>query len=176
MIKVNPIEAAVAPMKADAIERAEKDARELVKTVRKELADAGHDRQKCAPYPSSMEAGYFHKLGRYELFSKLTKSREDVRGFGEANLCDVDSNMVRKFVKDARSRAAEQYDLFVQKLVGKIGAVKTATIEGNHVWSESFLTVKKPNGEVQVWKTQQIVNVSKYGLLFNQWPSRKVKQ
>jgi hypothetical protein len=50
-----------------------------------------------------------------------------------------------------------------------------ASITGTHIWGHSVLTVTLPNGTVERWKTQQIVNQSKLGLLFNQWPSRKMK-
>lgn len=49
----NPIEAAVAPLKADAIIRAEQEARKRIELVRTELEAAGNDLQICAPYPRS---------------------------------------------------------------------------------------------------------------------------
>lgn len=122
---MNPIEAAVMPLKQEAIERAAVAARDTIERVRKDYAD-------------------------------------------------IDSEKCKKFVEEARKNAAEQYDLFVEKLNQKIGVAITARLEGNHVWSYSFLYVTTPTGD-QCWKTQQIINQSKYGKLFNQFPSRKVK-
>lgn len=169
------IEAAVAPMKADAIAWAEQDARKTVVWVRKELAAAGQDVHICARYPNSNEGDYFGKLYRYKLFSRLTDWRKGYNGADKVCLADVSPIKVTLFVKHAKENAAAQYDLFVEKLVGKIGPVLSAGIEGNHVWGYSFLTVVKFDGSSEVWKTQQIVNYSKLGLAFNQWPSRKVK-
>lgn len=61
------------------------------------------------------------------------------------------------------------------KLIGKIGPVTSATIKGNHVWGHSVLTITNPDAVVEHWKTRQIVNVSKLGKLFNQWPTRKTE-
>ena len=43
------------------------------------------------------------------------------------------------------------------------------------MWGYSVLTVTKEDGSVERWKTQQIMNISVLGLLFAQWPSRKMK-
>lgn len=83
--------------------------------------------------------------------------------------------LVEKFIQAAKADAAAQYEAFVAKLQQKIGEVKNATLKGNHVWSYSILTVEKPDGTVEHWKTQMIINVSKLGKMFNQFPTRKVK-
>ena len=43
------------------------------------------------------------------------------------------------------------------------------------MWSYSFLYVTTPSNGDQCWKTQQIINQSKLGKLFNQFPTRKIK-
>jgi hypothetical protein len=68
-----------------------------------------------------------------------------------------------------------QYTAFIQKLEGKVGAHTAAALDGSHVWGFSILTVTKADGTVEKWKTEQIINVSVLGKVFNQWPSRKVK-
>jgi hypothetical protein len=83
---------------------------------------------------------------------------------------------VRRFIKQRMEWAAADYDAFVIKLVKKIGEVKKAELHGNHVWGYSTLIVTIPDGEVQAWKTQQIVNHSKLGKPFNQWPTRRMKK
>jgi hypothetical protein len=83
--------------------------------------------------------------------------------------------MVERFITRAKEDAAAQYDSYVQKLIGKIGEVTAASLDGDHVWGFSYLTVTLPNGKKEVWKTQMIVNISKLGKLFNQFPTRKMK-
>ena len=176
---MNVIEAVVMPLKTDAMNRAEQYARAIVADVRKELAAAGNDMNICAPYPSSLNYGsraeYAAKLSKYKLFCSLCQSRQGSRRMNEPDLCDVNSNYVAKFVKEAREDAAFQYEAFVAKLNRKIGAAVHATLVGNHIWAESFLTVELPNGEKQIWKTKHILNRSKLGKVFNQFPSRIVK-
>ncbi len=173
----NPIAAAVLPLRDEAMTRAEQYAREIVASVREQLKAAGNDLNVAAPYPHSRMSRneYMAKMHKYQLFSTLTKWREGSHRHHEPCFVDVDSNYVARFVKEAREDAAAQYDLFIMKLIAKIGDVETASLNGNHVWSYSFLTVSKARSVIEIWKTQQIMNVSKLGKVFAQWPTRKVK-
>ena len=83
-------------------------------------------------------------------------------------------NRVKKFIEQSIKDAEAQYDAFVIKLTEKIGVVNAAVLDGNHVWSESVLTVTLPTSEEQKWHTKQIINFSKLGKLFFQWPSRRL--
>lgn len=179
-IDIEPIEAAVAPLKSEAIDRAEKDARETVEKCRQELEAAGGNLSQVAPYPNYQKLGYgtmAYALAdyRYRLFSAITKWRKASYSSREDHYGDINPAMVEKFVARRKAEAGEQYDAFVAKLISKIGNAKTAEIAGTHVWGFSILTVTKLDGTVERWKTQQIVNVSKLGKYFNQWPTRKVK-
>lgn len=174
----NPVVRVVQPLIEDAKKRAREEAQKIVEKVTKELAEAGNDVQKCAPYPSSWNASrdaYAAGLRKYKMFSALTKWRESSYSPREPHWADVDAERVAKYIKDAEEAAALQYNQFIAKLVRKVGIVKKAKLEGNHIWGYSFLTVTTEAGEQVIWKTCQIVNVSKLGLLFNQWPTRKVK-
>lgn len=173
-----PIELAVAPLKDAAVERAEKDTLALIEKCRQQLAEGGYDLQVVAPYPSSSNGGtlgYYMALARYQTFSAITKWRKSSYSMAEPHYGDIDPGRCAKFIDRRKREAAEQYDDFVAKLIGKIGHVKSADLDGNHVWADSILTVTKLDGSVERWKTQQIVNVSKLGKHFNQWPTRKVK-
>jgi len=173
----NPIEAAVLPLKAAAVERAADHARKTINHVTAELAACGNDLHVAAPYPSGNmgKHEYMVKVARYRLFENLTTWREHQSvGMNTPCYADIDPEKCGKFIEAARKDAAEQYDLFVAKLNQKIGVATTARLEGNHVWSCSFLYVTTPFGN-QCWKTQQIINQSKYGKLFSQFPTRKVK-
>lgn len=179
-IEIEPIEAAVAPLKDQAIERAEKEALETIEQCREELAAADGNLSKVAPYPSGREYGYgwkyYSALYKYQLFSAITKWRETSYSSRDDIYADINPDMCAKFVERRKREAGEQYDEFVAKLIGKIGHVVQASLEGSHVWAHSILSVVKVDGTIEKWKTQQIVNVSKLGKHFNQWPTRKMKR
>ena len=114
-------------------------------------------------------------LSKYKFFNNITEWRENqiVRPNSPCYAGVIDTK-VEEYVADARKDAAAQYDSFIAKLNAKIGPATVARLEGNHVWSYSFLFVETASGS-QCWKTQMIINRSKLGKLFNQFPSRKVK-
>lgn len=45
--------------------------------------------------------------------------------------------------------------------------------EAGSPWIDSTITIKTNDNEVNVWHTKMIINQSKYGKLFNQFPTRK---
>lgn len=171
----SPIAEAVLPLKAQAVERAERYARKIVKQVRTELSAAGNDLRVVAPYPNSSGMDYFAGLAKYRLFSSLCRWRKSGISPSEPCLADVDTNYVAKFVKQAKEDAAAQYELFVAKLEKKIGVVTTAQLDGNHVWAYSYLFVTPVGRGRECWKTQTIINMSKLGKVFNQYPTRRLK-
>jgi len=176
---MNPIEKAVLPLRQEAIKRTEQYAINIAKNVEKELSYSNFDMKKSAPYPQSYGMNrieYMSALRKYKLFSSLVRSVKPVYRMNEPHYVEMDSVRVKRFIEQAKSDASRQYDSFVRKLVSKIGETIDARLEGNHVWSYSLLTVVKPNGSMEVWKTQMIVNISKLGLVFNQWPTRKLKK
>jgi hypothetical protein len=183
---VSPIEAAVAPLKAEAMDRAEKFGREQVAKVYALLAAADWKVNAVAPYPNSIRMGrkeYMMAKGRRNFIDSLTTTRDeggkDINGIfirydQSEYTVRACSEAVERVVQNARKNAAAQYDAFVGKLVMKVGAHDSATLTGSHVWGFSTLTVAR--GPVtERWKTQMILNVSKLGKLFNQFPTRKVK-
>lgn len=174
----NPIKTAVEPLKIDAITRAEQNERAYVETVRAGLAAAGNDIDVFAPRPEnnmSREVYMLKQRRRGEIMG-LCNTVSSPRNFHgkEPYIVKMCAEKIEKHITETKRRTALQYDAFVEKLVKKIGDTTEAIISGNHVWGYSFLTVTLPGSEVQKWKTQQIVNRSVLGLLFNQWPSRKV--
>ena len=175
---MNAIETVVMPVKVAAIERAAAEAQKVIDLVAAELTAAGNDRQVAAPYPSAMKLSrnaYLKAHAKMSLFLHLTKSREtNSNRPGSPSFADMSTTLCAKFITEAKENAAVQYDAFVAKLNSKIGAVTAAELTGNHVWGYSFLTVTKTTG-TEIWKTQMIINVSKLGKLFNQFPTRKVK-
>lgn len=176
----HPVAVAVEPLRADAVARAEKFARDYVARLEKLLQAHGMDREKAAPYPngSAMARDEYMQLRvRYENVRKVTRSTlEFSRRHGAPDPCEMDPFGIDKFVKDVKEDAEYEYTAFICKLVGKIGACVSAELTGSHVWGFSLLHIRYGVGApVETWKTQQIVNISKLGKVFNQWPSRKVK-
>lgn len=181
---MNPIETAVAPLKSEAIQRAEDFAKGIVAKVEKELHAAGWDQDLVAPHPTTKTHGWgkeFHAaLAKRNLVNALTSFDMKKQPSGSRRMTDphfvvMSVDKVAAFIDQARRNAAFQYDAFVAKLVHKIGDVKDAKLTGNHVWSYSVLTATFEDGRTENWKTQTIINVSKLGTVFNQWPTRKVK-
>lgn len=178
---MNPIEEVVMPLKVQAEKRAEQFARKIVEDVRIELEAAGNDREKVAPYPkcygpNALCGDDYHDAKRkYNLYAMFTRGRACGRRPSDPDFADIVPELVESFVKMAVLNAAAQYDAFVAKLVKKVGPVETAKLDGDHVWGFSILTVSKVDGTIEHWKTQMIINVSKLGLMFNQWPTRQVK-
>jgi hypothetical protein len=161
---MNAIEQAVSHLKAAAQDRAEQYARKVVADVLADLAVKG-GLNEAAPVPRAWQAPtatvaeYKAAQRKRDLYKRMLTEA------GQAH-----------FITDARENAAAQYDAFVAKLNSKIGPVTSASLQGDHVWGYSNLTVVTASGETQVWRTQQILNVSKLGTVFNQYPTRRVSK
>ena len=177
----NPIEAAVAPLKKDAIDRAAQEALKLVSRVTDELKEHNFDAHSYNPLNRSISLcrlSYARYKQQEAILRSMTEQDKDRPYSGRPNdpyYVVMSGPRIDAFIESCKLEAAMQYDAFVAKLCAKIGAVEKAEISGNHVWSRSVLTVTKADASVERWATQQIVNVSKLGKLFNQWPTRKTK-
>lgn len=173
---MNLIESAVSHLRDSAIDRAAKESQIVIDRVLNDLSENNWDAQICAPFPSSRDSDFVRGKSKYELYRMLTSRQDDMsRRPHSPDIRKVNQKLQDQFIENAKRDAGIQYDAFVAKLVAKVGEVTEATLDGEHVWGYSILTVKKPDGEVQRWKTQMIINVSKLNKLFNQWPTRKVK-
>lgn len=82
----------------------------------------------------------------------------------------------------AEKYAAELLTGYAAKLTKKVAdfaeGVEVVSCEykgGGDPWGHSFINVKLANGNAFTLKTQIILNVSKLGTLFNQFPTRLVK-
>jgi hypothetical protein len=173
---MNPIEAAIGPLKSQAMERAEKDAKALIERVLTDLEKNGWNLDLAAPRPNSRMSRieYKTKASINNLYALITASDWVTRRMNEPDMRKRSEKNEVKFVQNAVELAAAQYDAFVRKLVSKIGPCDNAILTGSHVWGYSILTVNK-GLLTERWQTQQIVNQSKLGTIFNQWPSRKLR-
>lgn len=178
---ISPIEIAVMPLKNDAVERARQAAEADITRVREALEKHGGDINAAAPYPSRNARGVDYQVAkmRYNLFHGVTERDPAHRPNyqpSQPSYVLMSEEKAKRYVEQRMIWAGEDYDAFVRKLVTKIGEVEDAKLVGNHVWSYSTLVVTTKAGEQQAWKTQQIVNYSKLGKPFNQWPTRRLKQ
>lgn len=181
LASAEPVGAALHGRKVDAVASAERFARDKIEKTLAELEKAGWDLNALAPYPDPRKHGretYLKMRDRRNYFAMLTEQDPEHRNFrttGPDIRVRSDRNEQR-FVDTAKEGAAFQYDKFICKMVGKIGeGAVTASLEGNHVWGNSVLTVTMQDGTTQRWHTQQIWNVSCLGKEFPQWPSRLQK-
>lgn len=173
----NPIAAAVAPLKQGAQDYAEQCARRQCDRMLATLEEAGWDMQIAYPFPNGRMGRAEYTLAKEDhyLCSRITKSTLDFsRRHGAPDPRTINPEGLEQYVAEVRKEAALSFEAYVEKLVEKVGPVDAASVCGNALWNFSVLTVQK-NGTTEQWKTQQIVNVSKLGRLFNQWPTRKMK-
>jgi hypothetical protein len=182
LAQVEPVGRALMPQKVEAVKAAREDAQRVIERVLKDLEEKGWDLNAAAPYPDSLRTGrdeYKRMSSKRNLYSSLTEHAGSGYNYNYnrngPELVKRSEEGVARFVSNTEQDAAIQYDMFICKMVGKVGDVVQATIEGDHVWSHSILTVTNLDRTETKWKTQQIVNYSVYGTPYLQWPSRVVK-
>ena len=179
----NPIETAVAPFKSEAIAYGEQEAAKSVERILALLAEHDFDANAANPRPhySNGTRDEFKRYGirstKIQSVSIFDKDRNPlISRYNGPSFVKADQNKIDLFIKQVGEAYGVSYEKFVEKLIHKIGAgVESASLEGNHVWGHSILTVTKADGSVERWKTQTILNFSVHGTPFNQWPTRKVK-
>lgn len=177
-----PVGAALNPRKADAIECAAQEAQKRINRIYADLMAHDWDIRACAPYPDSLRVSrekYLSMRDKHNLYSALTqsdKSRAPAIRRNDPDYRTGSPSGAERYINNAKQDAAFQYDAFICKMVLKIGeGAHAASIEGNHIWGNSILTVEMLDGTDQIWHTQQIWNTSSLGKVFPQWPSRLQK-
>ena len=174
------ISAQLEPYKAECIERAAQAFLYYIENVIKPaLEEGGYDIDKIAPRGSSLHesrSSYLHKQRYRAEISSLTESLpKQSYSPCEPTIVKLSDERVARRVQQTREAMAADFDSYVNKLSAKIGeGVVSAEITGR-LWDYSTLTVTKNDGSVERWRTQQIINVSCLGKLFNQWPTRRSK-
>jgi hypothetical protein len=175
---MNPIAAAIAPLKQGAQDHAEQFARRQCDRMLAKLEEDGWDAQKSYPYPSSRRMdriAYIFAAEDYKLSRRITKSTlQFCRAHGAPDPRVIDEAGIEQYVQEVRKEAGLSFEAYVAKLCRKVGTVDEASICGNALWASSILTVRKGD-KTEQWKTQQIVNISKLGRPYNQWPTRQLK-
>lgn len=170
---------AVEPLLSQAEDAAAMAAVNIINETLADLAANNWDAQICAPWPHGIAYGsmdYHLAKTKHLRYNLLTEDGSTHRDYtpGAPNIRKRSQKEEARFIKEARENAALEYESFIQKLEKKIGSHSAAVLEGSHVWDYSILTVTTPEG-TERWKTRMIINVSKLGKIFNQFPTRKVK-
>ena len=173
----NLIEEALKPMKVEAMRNAEVEARRTIARVHGLLEESCWNLDVVAPFPKSTmdKASYRKALAKRSLFKSLTVAAQTSRSMTDPDFRKPSQELQHRFIVEAEQATAAEFDSFVTKLTAKIGECTSCQHSAGATWSFSILTITKPNGKVERWQTQQIINVSKLGKLFNQWPTRKLK-
>jgi hypothetical protein len=188
----HPVALAILPLKVHAMDDREKATRKRIAKLRAELEANDWQADKVAPYP--LNSYDFIAKGKYEFLHRICRTdylKPSWSGVGadsrRTSYVTMDDTLVEKYVQDRREEAAAEYEAYVWKLCAKTGDTVTAAelsairdeemakTDGYALWMYSILTVTKTGGTVERWKTKSILNHSKYGLPFRQWPSRKLK-
>jgi uncharacterized protein YoxC len=127
---------------------------------------------------SRMPRSYNMDIQRY--YESFTESVNPQSSYSrlqpkEPNIRVEDKKAIKSMLKETAQAAQLNYDSFIAKIVGKVGEpVVDAELKGN-IWTGCTLTVETKEGETQVWDTKIIVNISKLGKVFNQFPTRRKK-
>ncbi len=169
---VQIIFAAVEPLRADAIARAEQRVRNWVARIEAELDAVGNDLKAYAPLPHFTDGEYQQKLARRNAIKAIVTHKEVSRRISDPEIVSISAEKIERFVRDARENASASFDAYAAKLASKVGEIRSASICGSSLWDGSLLTVETEAGATQRWHTQQIINVSSLGKVFNQWPTR----
>lgn len=182
-IRSNPIFAAIAPQRAEAIAQAQKyTAERLARFVTrfpvggnfKELAPRPDSfRTSRKQYQSMMAFQYQSMMAFRSLASRVIRVERGRWPEYTETVLGVNEEGVEQLIAESGEEAALSFDAYVAKLTDKVGPCDSASVTGT-LWQRSLLTVRK--GETtERWQTQQIINFSVYGKAYNQWPTRKVK-
>lgn len=155
--------------------RAEDEAKAFVGKLLDNLKKHDWDLDRLAPYPRAMNSDYKMMKNKRDTYQMVTKATKSSYGRGEPYIVQADQAKINHYVEMNVKGAEEAYRSFMAKMIQKIGKpVIDAKMTGN-IWTNALLHVTTDDGEQQVWKTQMILNFSKYNKMFNQFPSRRVK-
>lgn len=108
----------------------------------------------------------FKEAGNQRLAYKLT--RPDLQG-----KVKFDDDGEKRYVESCRKLAKQEFDSFIHKMALKLGAPVIAEVSlYGSIWDNCHITFALVTGEKRSLITRVILNRSKLGRLFNQWPTR----
>jgi hypothetical protein len=167
----SPIAMAIAPLRAEAAAHALEWATNDAAQAKAKWTAAGFDLDVVAPSAprgaSKAECAMARAAAAHYL--QFVTRAPDSDAFVWSETC------AQRYIARTVSETEADFDAFVLKLDGKVGAHTAAALVSGATWAYSLLRVTLADGAVQDWKTQRITNCSSLGKLFNQWPTRLVK-
>jgi len=152
----------------DFVSKAEERGLEAYNRVILRLEQHDMNLDLVAPTPDSrMTAGGYRSAANLRAFYK--------------SLVDVDNGPFvkkspakkAKYIEMVKESARQDYLAWISKMIEKIGKPVVSAVATGNPWQNSKLRVNTNDGEEQIWHTQMIINSSKYGKLFNQFPSTR---
>ncbi len=175
-----PIAEAVKPMRDPAVAAAEAAVLAKVESLAARLAAADWNLDAVAPRGKLWTANYQAAQRLRDFVTALFETDQARSGVtrrpGDPVFVKRSEERVARTVEMAREQAAAQFDAYVAKLEHKVGDVLEAVVcDRGSLWEHSTLRVTKADGSVEFWRTQRILNFSRHGLPYHQWPTRKVK-
>jgi len=161
----------------EVLERATHYASDYVARVTRNLELHGNDLNAVAPLPTSEmdRAEYAEKKNARRNIKLLVDRVAARRRKGAPCIVSVNPAKAERYIAQSRAAAIASVEAFIARLAGKVGDIVQAVSDGAPVWHGSVLTVVKPDGTIERWRTEMIVNVSALGKLFNQWLTRRIK-
>ena len=179
---MNQIKNAVEPMKQLSVARAVEYAQNRINRTMEKLAadDMNSSVQFGYPWGIQNRAMYMKQKALYDFVCTITQSdssRPSPAGSRKTVSYVVpNENGVARHIKQVADDAALAFDAYVYKLNQKVGEVTEAQVTTSwDLWMDSNLAVTKADGTKEVWNTKCITNYSKFGLAFNQFPTRLTK-
>jgi hypothetical protein len=171
----------LAPYLTEMKKRYRDSGKQFVTTTEKNLKEHDWDLNKLVPRMKNIyDRKAYIEYQRYkQKIQTITTPDKDknpiVLRFDGPYYLQMAPGKIEAFLKSMEKDAEESFDSYIAKLAQKIGQeIKSADVQGN-LWNGSVLEVVTLANEVQRWKTQIIINRSKLGLLFNQYPTRLMK-
>lgn len=105
-----------------------------------------------------------------------------VRRPGDPNIVIIRPDLEERHEKEAEQLADNFLESYSLKIAGKVEEtdpdfviIKAEYVGAVDPFSNSQFILTNQNGDKMIWNTKCILNVSKHGKLFNQWPTRLQK-
>lgn len=176
----NLIAQAVKPLEQASIDAAVANAQAMINRIFAHLENNDWDLNKAYPYPTGFMRRdlYAQAKDLRELADSVTTRVDAISVWRGSCKVRPSEEGVKYELEQAALEAQASYNAYVTKLTMKVGCGVVAANMGyvRGIWSDSNLTVEKNDGTKEVWNTKCIVNRSKLGKWFNQFPTRKLKR
>lgn len=167
-VKAVALNAPVGSQNKDALRRALNDVRNELVELYAQHAQAKIDKHKTALAAAAWNITAAFKLKEdvqlaYRLF-KIENAAGDCKPSPELELRHIDS---------FKRMAQDEFDGFIDKMILKLGSKLIVNVRyRGAIWQNCSISVKFEDGSSAQLVTKVIINTSKNGKLFNQWPTR----